>query len=239
MASRCRVIAVIPTLNEAGAIGPTIAALPGTVVDVVVVVDGGSADGTVAEARAAGAEVLIERRPGYGRACAAGAGRAAALGAGIVLFLDGDGADPAEEAGRLIGPLMAGEADFVLASRTRGARVSGAMGLHQILAGRLIGWLVGVVSGVRYSDMSAFRAIDRSRLEALGMQEMTYGWNLEMQIRAAATGLRIREVPLPYRRRLAGRSKVAGTLAGTLKASARILVTLLRTAGTLRRGARA
>src|SRR6185312_2984195 len=239
MASRCRVIAVIPTLNEAGAIGPTIAALPGTVVDVVVVVDGGSADGTVAEARAAGAEVLIERRPGYGRACAAGAGRAAALGAGIVLFLDGDGADPAEEAGRLIGPLMAGEADFVLASRTRGARVSGAMGLHQILAGRLIGWLVGVVSGVRYSDMSAFRAIGRARLEALGMQEMTYGWNLEMQIRAAAAGLRIREVPLPYRRRLAGRSKVAGTLAGTLKASARILVTLLRTAGTLRRGARA
>jgi len=239
MASRCRVVAVIPVLDEAGAIGPTIAALPRMVVDVVVVVDGGSADGTVAEARAAGAEVLIERRPGYGRACAAGADRAAALGAEIVLFLDGDGADPAEEAERLIGPLIAGEADFVLASRTRGARVSGAMGLHQILAGRLIGWLVGLVSGVRYSDMSAFRAIDRSRLEALGMQEMTYGWNLEMQIRAAAAGLRIREVPLPYRRRLAGRSKVAGTLAGTLKASARILVTLLRTAGALRRGARA
>jgi glycosyltransferase involved in cell wall biosynthesis len=226
---------VIPVLDEAGAIGPTIAALPRTMVDLVVVVDGGSADGTVAESPAAGAEVLIERRPRYGRASAAGADRAAALGAEIVLFLDGDGADPAEEAGRLIGPLIADEADFVLASRTRGGRVTGAMGLHQILAGRLIGWLVGVVSGVRYTDMSAFRAIGRSRLEALGMQEMTYGWNLEMQIRAAAAGLRIREVPLPYRRRLAGRSKVAGTL----KASARILVTLLRTASALRRGARA
>src|SRR6185312_15861633 len=128
MASRCRVIAVIPTLNEAGAIGPTIAALPGTVVDVVVVVDGGSADGTVAEARAAGAEALIEHRPGYGRACATGADRAAALGAEIVLFLDGDGADPAEEAGRLIGPLIAGQADFVLASRTQGPRAACAMG---------------------------------------------------------------------------------------------------------------
>ena len=233
-----RVVAVIPTLNEAGAIGPTIAALPRAVVDLVVVVDGGSADGTVAEARAAGAEVLIEHRPGYGRACATGTDRAAALGAEIVLFLDGDGADPAEEAGRLIGPLIACQADFVLASRTQGPHAAGAMGLHQILAGRLIGWLVGVVGGVRYTDMSAFRAIGRARLEALGMQEMTYGWNLEMQIRAAAAGLRIREVPLPYRRRLAGRSKVAGTLGGTLRASTHIFATLLRTAFALRRGAR-
>jgi len=233
-----RLVAVIPTLNEAGAIGPTIAALPRAVVDMVVVVDGGSTDGTAAEARAAGAEVLVERRPGYGRACATGAARAGALAAEIVLFLDGDGADPAEEAGRLVGPLLAGEADFVLASRTRDARVAGAMGLHQVLAGQLIGWLVGVISGVRYTDMAAFRAIGRARLEALGMQEMTYGWNLEMQIRAAAAGLRIREVPLPYRRRLAGRSKVAGTMGGTLKASIHILATLLRTTGALRRGAR-
>ncbi|MGH7748471.1 MAG: glycosyltransferase family 2 protein [Candidatus Dormibacteria bacterium] len=236
MPAACRVVAVIPTLNEAGAIGPTIVALPRALVDLVVVVDGGSTDGTVEEARAAGAEVLTERRPGYGLACATGLARAAALKAEIVLFLDGDGADPAEEAGRLIGPLIADEADFVLASRTRGSRATGARGCHQVLAGRLIGWLVGVVSGVHYSDMSAFRAIGRTRLEALGMQEMTYGWNLEMQIRAAAAGLRIREVPLPYRRRLAGKSKVAGTLGGTLKASIRILATLLRTAGAVRRG---
>ncbi|MBN9560532.1 MAG: glycosyltransferase [Alphaproteobacteria bacterium] len=239
MPPACRVAAVIPTLNEAGAIGPTISALPRAMVDTVLVVDGGSTDGTVAEARTAGAEVLIERRPGYGRACATGAARAATLGAEIVLFLDGDGADPAEEAGRLIEPLLAGEADFALASRTRGPRAAGAMGFHQVVAGHLIGWLVGVVSGVHYTDMSAFRAIRRTRLEALGMQEMTYGWNLEMQIRAAAAGLRIRELPLPYRRRLAGRSKVAGTLGGTLKASIHILATLLRTAGALRRGARA
>jgi glycosyltransferase involved in cell wall biosynthesis len=238
MASR-RVVAVIPTLNEAGAIGPTIAALPRRVVDAVVVVAGGSTDGTAAEARAAGAEVLLERRPGYGRACAAGAARASALGAKIVLFLDGDGADPAEDAARLVEPLLAGAADFVLASRTRGEREAGAMGPHQVLAGRLVGWLAGRAHRVRYTDMSAFRAIRSEKLAALGMREMTYGWNLEMQSRAAAAGLRIREVPLPYRRRRAGRSKVAGTLRGTLKAGARILATLLRTKGALRRSARA
>ena len=223
-----RVVAIIPVLNEAGAIGPTVAALPRDIVDAVIVVDGGSRDATVAEARAAGAEVLIEPRPGYGRACALGATRAVAQGATVGLFLDGDGADPAELAGRLVGPVLADEADFVLASRTRGQREPGSMGPHQVLAGRLIGGAIGLVSGVRYSDMSAFRAIRLDRLAALGMRELTYGWNLEMQMRAARAGLRVREVPLPYRRRVAGRSKVAGNLRGTLKAGSRITATFLR-----------
>jgi len=229
-----RTAAVIPVLNEAGAIGPTIAALPRAVVDAVIVVDGGSTDGTVDEARACGAEVIVERGAGYGRSCALGAARARDAGAAVALFLDGDGADPAEEAGRLIGPVASDTADLVLASRTRGPREAGSMAAHQVLAGLLIGRLVGLACGVRYSDMSAFRAIRLDRLAALGMREMTYGWNLEMQMRAAHAGLRILEVPLPYRRRLAGGSKVAGSLGGTVRAGRHILGTLLRVGVTLR-----
>ncbi|MEO9191550.1 MAG: glycosyltransferase family 2 protein [Acetobacteraceae bacterium] len=228
-----RVVAVIPVLNEAGAIGVTIAALPRDVVDHVIVVDGGSTDATVAEAEALGAEVLIERRAGYGRACALGASRARELGAEIVLFLDGDGADPAEEAGRIVAPVLSDGADFVLATR-HAKPEAGSLGFHQVLAGRLIGRAVALLYGTRYTDMSAFRAIRVDRLAALGMQETTYGWNLEMQMRAAHARLRILEVALPYRRRVAGQSKVAGNLRGTVSAGRRILGTLARVAWTLR-----
>lgn len=234
-----RVAAVIPVLDEAGAIGPTVRRLPSTLVGTVIVVDGGSRDGTAAEARAAGAELLVETRRGYGRACLVGAERARMLGAEVVLFLDGDGADAAEEAERIVGPVLAGEADFVLASRTRGPREPDSMGRHQVLAGLLIGRAVGWLTGVPFSDMCAFRAIRLDRLAELGMREMTYGWNLEMQMRAAAAGLRVQEVPLPYRRRVAGRSKVAGNWGGTLKAGGRIVTTLLRVSAELRWGARA
>lgn len=230
-----RVAAVIPVINEAGAVGPTIRALPRAIIAHVIVVDGGSGDGTVAEARAAGAEVLVETRPGYGRACLTGALRARALGAGIVLFLDGDGADPAEEAGRLVGPILSGAADFVLASRTRGKREPGSMGVHQVIAGRLIGAAAGLAGGIKFTDMSAFRAIRTDCFAALGMRELTYGWNLEMQLRAAAAGLRVQEVALPYRRRIAGRSKVAGTFRGTCLAAGRIMSTLIRVGLEVRR----
>ena len=222
------VVAIIPVLNEAGAIGPTIAALPGDVIDATIVVDGGSRDGTADEARAAGAAVLIETRPGYGRACARGAAQAREMGAAVALFLDGDGADPAEQAAQLVGPVLADEADFVLATRTGGHREPGSMGLHQVLAGRLVGHAIGLACGVRYSDMSAFRAIRLDQLATLPMREMTYGWNLEMQMRAARAGLRVREVALPYRRRIAGRSKVAGSLRGTAKAGWQIAATFVR-----------
>lgn len=223
-----RVAAVIPAINEGGAIGPTIRALPPAIVAHIIVVDGGSRDGTVEEAYAAGAEVLVETRRGYGRACLTGALYARALGAGIVLFLDGDGADPAEEAGRLIDPILSGAADFVVASRTRGMREPGSMGRHQVIAGRLVGAVAGLVAGARFTDMSGFRAIRTDCLVALGMREMTYGWNLEMQLRAGAARLRVQEIALPYRRRIAGRSKVAGTFRGTCLAAGRIAVTLIR-----------
>lgn len=223
-----RIAAVIPVLNEAGAIGPTLARLPRDIVSDVYVVDGGSTDGTCAEAMVHGATVIAEQRRGYGRACLTGLEHAAAAGADIVLFMDGDGADAVEQAGEILAPLLNGEADFVLATRTRGERQAGSMGWHQVLAGELIGLAVGALAGQRYSDMCAFRAISVENLLRLDMRETTYGWNLEMQIKAPRAGLRVREVPLPYYRRVAGASKVAGNFRGTLRAGTRILATLLR-----------
>ncbi len=230
---RTGVIAIIPTFEEAGAIGPTVRRLPRALVEHVIVVDGGSADDTVAEAEAAGAIVLREGRRGYGRACASGAERARALGGVVALFLDGDGSDAAELAGEIAGPVLRGEADLVLAHRSAAGREKGSMGLHQVLAGHAIGRLVGLMTGTGFRDMCAFRAIRLDTLEQLGMTELTYGWNLEMQVRAGHARLRTREVPLPYGRRSAGRSKVAGNLRGTLRASARLIQVLIRLRGSL------
>jgi glycosyltransferase involved in cell wall biosynthesis len=217
---------VIPTFNEAEAIGGVIRALPRGIVHEVIVADGGSKDGTQAIARAAGAMVLDAGR-GYGRACQAGAD--AAVGS-VVVFLDGDGADRGDLLGLIAGPVLAGTHDLVLASRTRGQRDPGSMLWHQVLAGRLAGRAMGALYGVRYSDMCAFRAISRDALRRLDMREMTYGWNIEMQMKAARAGLRIDEIPLPYRCRVGGQSKVAGSLRGTLHAGGKIVSTFVRVA---------
>ncbi len=229
-----KTFAIIPVLNEEGAIGPTVRRLPPGLP--AIVVDGGSRDNTVAEARNAGAIVLQEPRRGYGRACQTGAEHAETLGAELVLFMDGDGADAVEHAARLTGPVLSGEADFVLADRSAGERDPGSMGLHQIVAGYAVGAAVGLIAGVRYRDMCAFRAIRIADLKRLGMREMGYGWNLEMQIRAARAGLRVLEVPVPYHCRVAGQSKVAGSLKGSLRAGQRILRTLV-SVGLATRGA--
>ena len=227
---RVRIAAIIPVLDEEGAIGAVLAAIPSEWVDEVIVVDGGSRDRTVAEAQVRAATVLVERAHGYGRACARGAAAAAEAEAEILVFLDGDGSDRPEAIPRLVQPILADEYDFVIGSRARGMRERGSIGFHQALAGRAIGAAIGFLYGARYSDMCAFRAIRTAALERLDMREMTYGWNLEMQMRAARAGLRILELPVPYGRRLAGQSKVAGTLRGTLKASIRILATFARIA---------
>ena len=227
---RPRIAAIIPVLDEAGAIGQVIAAMPRDWIDAVIVVDGGSRDSTVAEARAAGAAVLLEKERGYGRACARGAAAAVAAGAEILVFLDGDGGDRPEAIPSLIQPIIEDKFDFVIGSRTRGGREQGSMGAHQALAGYVIGAAIGLVCGVRYTDMCALRAIRAEALARLGMRELTYGWNLEMQMRAARGRLRILELPVPYGRRLAGKSKVAGTLRGSLKAGSRILATFARVA---------
>jgi glycosyltransferase involved in cell wall biosynthesis len=229
-AERPRIAAIIPVLDEEGAIGTVIAAMPRGWADEVVVVDGGSRDRTVEVARAAGARVVVEKERGYGRACARGAAAAVEGGAEILVFLDGDGGDRPEAIPSLVQPILDGKFDFVIGSRTRGVCEQGSMGAHQALAGRAIGAAIGLVYGVQYTDMCAFRAIRVDALAGLGMREMTYGWNLEMQMRAARAGLRILELPVPNGRRLAGHSKVAGTLSGSVKAGLRILATFARVA---------
>jgi glycosyltransferase involved in cell wall biosynthesis len=227
---RPRIAAIIPVLDEEGAIGPVIAAMPREWVDEVIVVDGGSRDRTVAVASGAGARVIVEPARGYGRACARGAAAAVEDGAEILVFLDGDGSDRPEEIPRLVQPILDGKFDFVIGSRIRGVRQEGSMGAHQALAGYVIGVAIGLIYGTRYTDMCAFRVIRADALVRLGMSEMTYGWNLEMQMRAARARLRILELPVPHGRRLAGHSKVAGTLRGTLKAGSRIVATFARVA---------
>jgi glycosyltransferase involved in cell wall biosynthesis len=219
------VAVIIPTLDEACSIARVIAELPRPLVRSVIVADGGSRDGTRELAAAAGARVVVPTGSGYGRACCQGA---AAAAAGILVFMDGDGADRGDLLAELVEPIANDRYDFVIASRTRGRAEPGAMQWHQRLAGLLAGRLIGALYGFRYSDMCAFRAIRQDMLQRLDMQEMTYGWNIEMQIKAARRGLRILELPMPYRRRLGGKSKVAGSLPGTLRAGTRILATLLR-----------
>jgi glycosyltransferase involved in cell wall biosynthesis len=227
---RPRVAVVIPTLNEAEPIGAVIRAVPRDVVDEVIVVDSASTDRTVEHARDAGARVIEEPQRGYGRACAAGARAARDSGVGVIVFLDGDGSDRPELVPLLLAPILAGTHDFVIGTRTRGAREPGSMHALQIAAGYAAGALTRLLYGVRYTDMCAFRAIRREALDQLGMREMTYGWNLEMQMRAARAKLRILEVPVAHRRRLGGASKVSGTVMGTLSAGIRIGVTFARVA---------
>lgn len=229
--ARPQVVLIVPTRNEAGAIGTALRLVPRHIVDRMIVADGGSEDATAVEAQAAGAQV-IEAGRGYGRACWQGA--LAADADAILVFMDGDGSDRADFIENLVAPIIAGRQDFVIASRVRGERAPGSMGLHQVFIGLVIGRLIKLRYGIKYTDMCAFRAIRRRDLLRLGLTEMTYGWNLEMQMRAAQNGLRILEIPVPYNCRVAGDSKVSGDWWGTMRASTRLLLTFLRVA--LQRG---
>ena len=228
-AASCQLVAVvIPTLNEEAAIAGVVGAIPPGVVGDIIVADSASTDRTVERARAAGARIVSESRRGYGRACRAGA--EAAGDCDIIVFLDGDGSDCPELIPALIEPIAERRADFVIGSRTRGVREPGSMAAHQLLAGWVIGAAVRLLYGIRYTDMCPFRAIRRDVLMRLGMREETYGWNLEMQMRAARAGLRIFELPVAHRRRAGGVSKVSGNLRGTVRASWRIFTTFVRIA---------
>ena len=221
---------IIPALNEEEPIGDVVCeCLTTGIPREVIVVDNGSTDDTAGKARQAGARVVSEPTPGYGRACAAGV-RSLSPECDIVVFLDGDGSDCPQFMPELVAPIVSGQYDFVIGSRTRGQREPGSMNFQQIVSGRLAGLILRLLYGVHYTDMSPFRAIRHDALAQLGMREQTYGWNLEMQMRAARAGLRILEIPVNHRRRTGGESKVSGTLRGTFVAGARIITTLLRIA---------
>lgn len=220
---------VIPALNEEEPIGDVVrAALATGIPREVIVVDNQSTDRTAERARDAGARVVSAPR-GYGRACAAGVA-ATSPESEIIVFLDGDGSDCPELMERLIRPILDRKQDFVIGSRTRGEREAGSMNFQQIASGYAAGFLLRMLYGVSYTDMCPFRAIRREALVRLGMKEPTYGWNLEMQMRAARAGLRILEVPVNHRCRTGGESKVSGTLRGTFVAGSRIIATLFRVA---------
>ncbi len=232
---RANVYVVIPCLNEEEPIAGVVGEVLAQGVANVIVVDNGSTDATAARAAAAGARVIVEPHRGYGRACATGV--AVVPDDAIVCFLDGDGSDVPDFMPAVVGPVARGEADFVLGSRLRGKREAGSMTPQQLVAGRIAELLLRLVYGVRFTDMSPFRAIRADQLRRLGMTESTYGWNLEMQMRAAAAGLRILEVPVDHRCRRGGVSKVSGNLVAGLQAAWKISTTFLRLAAALRRSA--
>jgi glycosyltransferase involved in cell wall biosynthesis len=217
---------IIPALNESESIGHVVKSLPWSLIAECIVVDNGSTDGTDRVAQDAGAKVIYAPK-GYGSACKAGSD-AALASSNILVYLDGDGSDAVEEFQNIVAPIEQDRADFVIGSRIRGHAEPGSMLGSQIFAAHLVGFLVWILQGVRYTDMGPFRAIRRTSYEQLFMSEMTYGWNLEMQIRAAQHGLRIQEIPVSYRRRIGGVSKVSGNLQASIRAAVRILGIVFR-----------
>jgi len=217
---------IIPALNEAESIAHVVSEIPWSMIAECIVVDNGSTDATAALADAAGARVIQSPR-GYGAACLAGS-KAALSTSDILVYMDGDGSDIIGNLARLTTPIANDEADFVIGSRIKGDREPGSMLPSQVFAGQMVGFLLRLLQGVRYTDMGPFRAIRRSSLEAMQMQELTYGWNLEMQIKAAQHNLRIREITVGYRARFGGTSKVSGDWKASVKAATRIMEVLFR-----------
>lgn len=216
---------VIPALDEEESVGRVIDAIPRSLRADIMVVDNGSTDKTAEIAEAHGARVVREPHRGYGAACLAGI---AALGeAGVVVFLDADLSDDPAKLPELIGPITRGEADLVIGSRMLGARERGALPFHSLFGN----WLAGMILTHLYrqpaTDLGPFRAIRRSTLEQLQMQDRGFGWTMEMQAKAARLGARTVEIPVPYRRRL-GKSKITGSLTASVQAAAIILWTAFR-----------
>lgn len=217
---------VIPTRNEAAALPAVLSAIPDWVA-AVVVADYKSTDGTPEVARKFGATVVAEQRPGYGRACLSGL--AALPAVDIVVFVDGDASDDLSQMRALVEPIACGETEFVLASRNAGLAERGSLTPQQLFGNWLACSLMRLFWGARFSDLGPFRAIRREALDRLAMRDENYGWTIEMQVKALKSGLRYREVPARYHRRI-GTSKVSGTLSGSVKAGVKILTIIFREA---------
>ncbi len=221
---RPHVAVIIPALNEEQAIGRVLQDIPRGSVDQVVVVDNRSTDDTAAVARSRGATVICETERGYGAACLAGLKALDPL-TNVVVFMDADYSDYPEEMDALLAPILANESDLVIGSRTQHGSANSALSRQQIWGNRLATTLIRWRFGHQFSDLGPFRAIRRDALEALGMKDRSYGWTVEMQVKALRAGLRVTEVPVRYRPRI-GQSKISGTLKGAVSAGVKILYTI-------------
>jgi glycosyltransferase involved in cell wall biosynthesis len=220
-----RVSVIIPTHNEAQAIGRVLANLPRDLVTEVIVVDSNSSDGTPGIAARMGARVLQEPRRGYGRACLTGL--AAADSPDLVVFLDGDYSDRPAELPILLAPIIEGHADITLGARIHERNSAEALPWHQTFGNRLAAFLIRILYGLKITDLGPFRAARADVLHALALEEMTYGWAVEMILKGALAGYRVVEVPVSYHPRI-GKSKISGTLTGTLGAGWFILSLIVR-----------
>jgi glycosyltransferase involved in cell wall biosynthesis len=216
---------VIPTRNEAQAIERVLADLPSDLTTEVIVVDSNSHDGTPEIAARMGARVVQEPRRGYGRACLTGL--AAANSPDVVVFLDGDYSDRPSELPLLLAPITEGRTDITLGSRLQGRRSVGALPWHQAFGNRLAAGLINVLYGLKISDLGPFRAARADVLRALALEETTYGWAVEMILKGSLAGFRVVEVPVSYHPRI-GKSKISGTLKGTVGAAWFILSLIVR-----------
>jgi len=229
-----KVALVIPALNEEAALSHLLAELPRDITEWIIVVDNGSTDATAAVARPAGAIVASEQTRGYGRACLKGFKTACTLGADIVIFMDGDGSDDPADLPMMLDPIREGRADLVIGSRVSQRSERRAITLQARLGNWMTSRLLRLMYGTHLHDIGSFRVIRCSLLDALGMSEMTFGWPVEMLVKAARANYRIVELPIHYRRRSHGNSKVAGTLSGSIKAAYAMLHTTLYYASTRR-----
>ncbi len=218
-----RISVIIPVFNEQDAIEKVIGDIPSNLPTEIIVVDNGSTDQTAKLAAAMGARIVRENRRGYGSACLAGI--AATNDPDIVVFLDGDYSDHPNEMPDLIAPILENRADLVIGSRVLGNSEPGALMIQARFGNRLATSLIKILFGVSYTDLGPFRAIRYLALLDLNMRDKTFGWTVEMQVKAAKQALKIQEVPVSYRKRI-GVSKITGTLKGTLKAGWKILFTI-------------
>lgn len=220
---------IIPAFNEQNAVCNVINDIPKDLIKEIVVVNNGSTDNTVEQARACGATVLDEHKKGYGNACLKGIDYIHKLPekTDIIVFIDADYSDHPEEMDKVIAPIVNNDTDLVIGSRSLGIKEKGAMTFPQIFGNWLATFLLKLIYGIEFTDLGPFRAIKFDKLLELGMRDPTYGWTVEMQLKAAKHHLKCEEIPVNYRKRI-GKSKVSGTVKGTLLAGYKIIWTIFK-----------